>query len=106
MQMLYNYLTGIEFRQHVEAILEGFLSMKQSIVKERIQMEKLWKEREKQLEKVLLNTSGLYGSIKGIAGASIQDIPLLDAAEEEEEEVSQPLVIKLNQGGVQQQNLL
>ncbi|MBC7867273.1 MAG: DUF2130 domain-containing protein, partial [Gloeobacteraceae cyanobacterium ES-bin-316] len=41
-------------------------------------MEKLWKEREKQLEKVLINTSGLYGSVKGIAGASVGDIPLLD----------------------------
>jgi len=46
-------------------------------------MEKIWKEREKQLDKVLINTSGLYGSIKGIAGASIQDIPMLEASEEE-----------------------
>lgn len=97
MQMLYNYLTGIEFRQHVEAILEGFLSMKHSITKERLQMEKMWKEREKQLDKVLLNTSGLFGSIKGIAGASIQDIPLLETAQEEEE-MLQPPVIKLQAG--------
>ena len=88
MQMLYNYLTGIEFRQQIEAIVEGFLSMKQSIAKERMQMEKMWKEREKQLDKVLINTSGLYGSIKGIAGASIQDISLLEnSLEEEDDEV-------------------
>lgn len=85
MQMLYNYLTGLEFRQQIEAIVEGFLTMKQSISRERIQMEKIWKEREKQLDKVLLNTSGLYGSIKGIAGASVQDIPLLESGIEEEE---------------------
>jgi hypothetical protein len=78
MQMLYDYLTGNEFRGQMEAIVEGFVSMKQSITKERIQMEKLWKEREKQLEKVLLSTSGLYGSVKGIAGASVNDIPLLE----------------------------
>ncbi len=78
MQMLYNYLTGLEFRQQIEAVVEGFMSMKQSISKERIQMEKIWKEREKQLEKVLLSTSGLYGAVKGIAGASVQDIPLLE----------------------------
>lgn len=86
MHMLYDYLTGIEFRQHIEAVVEGFMSMKQTIAKERIQMEKLWKEREKQLDKVLINTSGLYGSIKGIAGASIQDIPLLEASEETNED--------------------
>jgi hypothetical protein len=85
MQMLYSYLTGTEFRQQIETIVEGFLSMKNSISKERIQMEKLWKEREKQLEKVLLSTSGLYGSIKGIAGASIGEIPLLEDGIEEDE---------------------
>ena len=82
MQMLYNYLTGIEFRGQVEAIMEGFMAMKQGITKERIQMEKIWKEREKQLEKVLISTSGMYGSVKGIAGASIADIPLLDGTDE------------------------
>jgi hypothetical protein len=82
MQMLYDYLTGNEFRGQVEAITEGFMAMKQGIIKERIQMEKIWKEREKQLEKVLISTSGMYGSVKGIAGASIADIPLLDGTEE------------------------
>jgi hypothetical protein len=78
MHMLYDYLTGNEFRGQMEAIVEGFIAMKQSIMKERIQMEKLWKEREKQLDKVLLSTSGMYGSVKGIAGASVSDIPLLE----------------------------
>lgn len=78
MQMLYTYLTGNEFRGQMEAIVEGFVSLKQSITKERIQMEKLWKEREKQIEKVLISTSGMYGSIKGIAGASVSEIPLLE----------------------------
>lgn len=77
--MLYNYQTGLEFRQQIEAIVEGFISMKNSITRERIQMEKIWKEREKQLDKVLMSTSGMYGAVKGIAGASVQDIPLLEA---------------------------
>ena len=84
MQMLYDFLTGTEFRQHIEAIVEGFVSLRQGIIKERIQMEKLWKERERQLEKVLLSTSGMYGSIKGIAGTSISDIPLLEGAGEDD----------------------
>ena len=85
MQMLYGYLTGNEFRQQIETIVEGFLSMKNSISKERIQMEKMWKEREKQLERVLLSTSGMYGSIKGIAGASIGDIPSLENGVEDDQ---------------------
>ncbi|HAO46044.1 MAG TPA: DUF2130 domain-containing protein [Ferruginibacter sp.] len=84
MQMLYDFLTGNEFRGQIEAIVEGFMSMKQSITKERVQMEKIWKEREKQLEKVLLSTSGMYGSIKGIAGASVSDIPLLEGTDDDD----------------------
>jgi hypothetical protein len=78
MQMLYNFLTGNEFRQQMEAIVEGFSEMEQSIMKERVMMEKIWKERKKQLDKVLINTAGMYGSIKGIAGSSVGDIPLLE----------------------------
>lgn len=78
MQLLYNYLTGNEFNQNVLAITEGFVALRDSITREKIQMEKMWKEREKQLDKVLLNTSLFYGSIKGIAGNAISDIKLLD----------------------------
>jgi hypothetical protein len=88
MHMLYNYLTGTEFRQQVEAIVEGFVAMKESITRERVQMEKLWKEREKQLDKVLISTSGMYGSVKGIAGSSVGAIPLLEGESETEEELA------------------
>lgn len=88
MQMLYKYLTGLEFRQQIESIVEGFTSMRNSITKERIQMEKIWKEREKQLDRVLLSTSGMYGSVKGIAGSSVQDIPLLENSFDEEEDLN------------------
>lgn len=83
MHMLYDYLTGNEFRGQMEAIVEGFLAIRQGIIKEKIQMEKIWKEREKQLEKVLIHTTGFYGSIKGIAGASVGNIPLLDGTDDE-----------------------
>ncbi|MBK9284444.1 MAG: DUF2130 domain-containing protein [Sphingobacteriaceae bacterium] len=78
MSLLYNYLTGLEFRQNIEAIVEGFLAMKDSITREKLQMEKIWKEREKQLDKVLSNTTQFYGSVKGIAGNAIDDLKLLD----------------------------
>ena len=78
MQMLYNYLTANEFRQNIEAVVEGFLALKDGITREKIQMEKIWKEREKQLDKVLLNTTQFYGSIKGIAGNAVGDLKLLE----------------------------
>ncbi|HVV05269.1 MAG TPA: DUF2130 domain-containing protein [Puia sp.] len=78
MQLLYNYLTSGEFSEQWKAIREGFLSMKQSIQKERDTMERLWKAREKQLEKVLLNAAHVRGSIEGIAGKDAIDAPLLE----------------------------
>lgn len=78
MVMLYDYLTGHEFGEQWKAIREGFMSMKLSIQKERDAMERLWKAREKQLEKVLLNAAHIRGSVEGIAGADSVNLNLLD----------------------------
>ncbi|MFT4017605.1 MAG: DUF2130 domain-containing protein, partial [Agriterribacter sp.] len=78
MHLLYDYLTGREFAEQWKAIREGFLSMKISIQRERDAMEKLWKAREKNLEKVLLNAAHIRGSIEGIAGQDSIDLNLLE----------------------------
>ncbi len=78
MVMLYDYLIGNEFGEQWKAIREGFMSMKLSIQKERDMMEKLWKSREKQLEKVLLNAAHIKGSIEGIAGADAVNLNISD----------------------------
>jgi hypothetical protein len=84
MHLLYDYLTSREFAEQWQAIREGFMSMKLSILKERDAMEKMWKAREKQLEKVLLNAAHVRGSIEGISGNDV-DLNLLgDAAESDD----------------------
>ena len=82
MHMLYDYLTGSEFSEQWKAIREGFLSMKMSIQKERDAMERLWKSREKQLEKVLLNATHIRGSIEGISGTDSIQLSLTDDDDE------------------------
>lgn len=78
MHLLYDYLTGREFAEQWKAIREGFLSMRMSIQKERDAMERIWKAREKHLEKVLLNAAHIRGSIEGIAGQDSIDLNLLE----------------------------
>ena len=78
MHLLYDYLTGQEFAEQWKAIREGFLSMRMSIQTESDAMEKLWKAREKHLEKVLLNAAHIRGSIEGIAGQDSIDLNLLE----------------------------
>ncbi len=74
MQMLYDYLTSNEFLLQVSAIVEGFTGLQESYYREKRAMERIWKEREKQLQKVLLNTNHFIGSVKGIAGTSIPQL--------------------------------
>jgi hypothetical protein len=83
MHLLYNYLTSSEFAEQWKAIREGFMSMKISIQRERDAMEKLWKAREKQLEKILLSAAHVRGSIEGIAGMDSVDLNLLEEGDDE-----------------------
>ena len=85
MHLLYDYLTSSEFAEQWKAIREGFVSMKMSIQRERDAMEKLWKAREKQLEKVLLSAAHVRGSIEGIAGMNSVDLNLLEEGNNGEE---------------------
>jgi hypothetical protein len=82
MQLLYDYLTSSEFSEQWKAIREGFSSMKMSIQRERDMMEKLWKTREKQLEKVLLNAAHIKGSMEGISGQDEFNMNLIDDTDE------------------------
>lgn len=68
MAMLYNYLTSTEFSEQWKAISDGFKAMRQSILTERTAMEKMWKQREKHLDSILLNAAHIKGSMEGIAG--------------------------------------
>lgn len=81
MQMLYDYLTSNEFRLQVGAIIEGFTDLHNNYMQEKRAMERIWKHREKQLEKVLLNTNHFIGSIKGIAGSSLPDLKQIGAGD-------------------------
>lgn len=84
MEVLYGYLSGPEFRQKVEAIVEAFVSMQQDLEKEKRQYTKSWAKREKQIQRVIQSTAGMYGEMQGIIGSSMQSIPALEAGEEDE----------------------
>ena len=81
MDLLYDYLTSSTFRMQIEAIVEGFTQMKSDLDSEKRSMQRIWKQREKQIEKVVTNTIDMYGSIKGIAGNAIQSVKALELPE-------------------------
>ena len=77
-EMVYQYLTGPNFRQRVEAIVEAFSSMQEDLDKERKAIMSQWAKRQKQIERVMGATVGMYGDMQGIAGKSIQEIEGLE----------------------------
>ncbi|MGJ8725282.1 MAG: DUF2130 domain-containing protein [Roseibacillus sp.] len=82
MEMLYQYLAGTQFQQKITGIVEAFEAMQLQIIREKRAMEKQWKEREKQIERVVKNTVGLYGDMQGIIGGQIPSIPALELDDE------------------------
>ena len=86
MSLLYGYLTSTEFSMQIEAIVEGFTQMQSDLESEKRSMQRIWKQREKQIDKVLENTIGMYGSIKGIAGNAIANVKALELPYSDEEE--------------------
>lgn len=77
MELLYTYLSGPSFRQKIEAIVEAFAAMKEDLDKEKRAIVRMWAKREKQIEKVIMNTAGMYGDMQGIIGSSLPEIKML-----------------------------
>lgn len=85
MELVYNYLTGAEFRNRVEAIVESFVGMKEDLDKEKRAMNKIWDKRDKQIERVVLNIGGMQGDIEGLAGMTLPRVERLELPEAEEQ---------------------
>ena len=84
MEIAYNYLTGQEFRNRVEAIVESFTAMKVDLEAERRAILKIWAKREKQIERVISNAAGMHGDLQEIAGTSLPTIKMLELPNDDE----------------------
>ena len=85
MELIYKYVNSAEFKHRVEGILEPFVSMQKDMDTERRAMERAWKKREKQIERVLHNMAGMYGDLQGL-GASLPQNRMLELPSGEDKE--------------------
>ena len=81
--LLYEYLTGNDFRQRVCAVIEAFTSMKEDLDKEKRALNKYWSKRDKQLSLVMENMSGMFGDVQALSGGAIESIAPLELDEPE-----------------------
>ncbi|HEX3445059.1 MAG TPA: DUF2130 domain-containing protein [Chthoniobacterales bacterium] len=88
MDVVYGYLTGPEFRERVNAIIQTFVGMQDQLNQEKRALMKHWSRREKQIQAVLNGLSGMYGDLQGIIGTAslpeIETLEITDLGEEEE----------------------
>jgi hypothetical protein len=84
LELLYRYLSGLEFRHRVEAVVEAFTAMRADLEQERRAAERAWSRRAKQIDAVTFNVSGLYGDLQGmvpsLAPIELLELPGADAA--------------------------
>lgn len=82
MEFIYQYLSGPEFKQRIESIMEAFNDMQSDLQEERRITERRWAKREKQLQRVIFGTAGMYGDFQGLIGSSLQTIAALTDSHE------------------------
>jgi hypothetical protein len=69
LELLYRYLSGVEFRQRVEAVVEAFTAMRHDLEQERRAAERQWARRARQIDAVTFNVAGMYGDLQGLVPA-------------------------------------
>lgn len=90
---IFTYLTGPEFPHRVEAIMRAFISMREDLEEEKRVTARRWGRREKQIDLVVGNTSGMYGDLQGLMGTSLKPIASLEAGDSELEDGEEGLAI-------------
>lgn len=96
--LLYEFITGNEFKQQIESIVEVYQEMNEQISKEKIAFEKIWKNREGQLKRLITGTINVYAGAQGLVGKSMPQIKGLELLEISEENPKQENQMKMEEG--------
>jgi hypothetical protein len=83
MEVLYQFLTGPEFRHRIESIVENYGTLQNEIEKEKRSAQLRWSKQEKSIRVVIDNTIGMYGDLQGITGGAMSEIKQLEAGDDE-----------------------
>lgn len=83
MALLHQYLTGPEFKNRVENMVMAFVNMKAELDKEKRSLTNIWRRREKEIDRMLMSTSSLYGDLQGIIGGALSPIEQLELGDGE-----------------------
>lgn len=85
MEILYNYLSGIEFKQRLEAVMEAYTGIQEDIEREKRFFSAKWAKEEKNIRKVFDNLLGMYGDLQSMLGKTLGEIKGLSLLPEKED---------------------
>jgi len=77
-ELVYQYVFGPEFRNRVRGLVEPCLEMQDDLEAEKRAFNRHWNKRQKQLDRALGSTTGLFGDLQGIIGNGLQEIEGMD----------------------------
>lgn len=80
-EILWNYLTSVEFKQRVEAIYESYNNLHDELQKEKDWFTKKWAREEKSISRVKDNLLGMHGDLEGIVGKTLPELEQLKKLE-------------------------
>ena len=74
MEALYDYLCSPRFAQKIRGVVDAYDAMREDLEKEKAAMQRLWKKREAQLERITGNMMGMCGELQGVADNALPQL--------------------------------
>jgi hypothetical protein len=76
MELVYNYVCSPQFAQRMRALYDGFVTMREELEAEKAAIQRIWKKREAQLDRLKGGLVSVVGDLQGIGQGAL---PQLDA---------------------------
>ncbi len=80
-ESLYRYITSSEFAQKIDSMMETYISMQKTLEKEKLALQKIWAQREKEIERLKSNTLNIHGSLSGLIDEPMPEVKSLEFSE-------------------------
>lgn len=74
MEVLYAYVTSVEFKHRMETLVDVFDKLQEDLNKEKNYYTKKWAAQEKLYRKAMDSTLGMHGDMQGLIGSSIPEL--------------------------------
>lgn len=82
MEALFDYLCSNQFAQYIRSLVETYEELRTQLGKEKAAMQRIWKKREGQIDRVTTQVVGICGDLQGIASSALphlDDLAVLEA---------------------------